>query len=99
MSANVDFNGRNIQFSTSGTGLLNANTAVQTTDNGLNLSGALSYAPGANSFSGALQTTNGALTGQGSGRFYGPSAGEMGGVYSLSGAGVTRMIGGFGGKR
>jgi hypothetical protein len=99
MSANVNFSGRNIQFSTSDTSLLNANTLARTTDNGLNLSGTLSYAQGANSFSGALQTQNAQLTGQGSGRFYGPSAQEIGGVYSLTGAGVSRMIGGFGGKQ
>jgi hypothetical protein len=99
MSAIVDFSARNIQFSTSGTTLINANTSAQTNDNGLNLSGTLSYAQGVNSFSGGVQTANGALSGQGSGRFYGPSAQELGGVYSLTGAGVSRMIGGFGGKQ
>jgi hypothetical protein len=59
----------------------------------------LSYAQGVNSFSGGLTTANGALNGQGTGRFYGPSAQEIGGVYSLSGSGLSRLIGGFGGKR
>jgi transferrin binding protein len=99
MRADVDFSLRNIQFSTSSTFLTNTNTGSQSTDNGLNLSGTLSYAQGVNSFSGGLTTANGALNGQGTGRFYGPSAQEVGGVYSLSGAGVSRMIGGFGGKR
>jgi transferrin binding protein len=99
MRADVDFSGRSIQFSTSGTSRINGITSVRTPDTGLNLSGTLSYAPGVNSFSGAVQTANGQLTGQGSGRFYGPTAQEIGGVYSLSGAGVSRMIGGFGGKR
>ena len=99
MRANVDFSTRDIQFSTSNTTMVNSNTTVQSTNNGLNLSGTLSYAQGVNAFSGALQTANGQLTGQGNGRFYGPSAQEVGGVYSLSGTGVSRMVGGFGGKR
>ena len=99
MRANVDFGSGNIQFSTSNTILANANTGASSADNGLNLSGMLSYAQGVNSFSGGLTTANGSMNGQGTGRFYGPSAQEVGGVYSLSGGGVNRMIGAFGGKR
>jgi hypothetical protein len=99
MSANVNFSARNIEFSTFGTNLINSNTSLSTTNNGLNLLGTLSYAQGVNSFTGGVQTVNGALSGQGSGRFYGPSAQEIGGVYSLTGAGASRMIGGFGGKQ
>ena len=99
MSAAVDFGSRSIQFSTSDTRLSNSNTDARTTDNGLNLSGTLSYAQGVNSFSGAVGTQNLQLSGQGAGRFYGPAAEEIGGVYSLQGNGVSRMLGGFGGKR
>jgi hypothetical protein len=38
------------------------------------------------------------MTGSVSGKFYGPNAEEMGGVYSLGGNGAN-MMGGFGGKR
>ena len=95
MRAEVNFGTRNIGFSTSGT------TKNGIADNGLNLSGTLSYAQGVNSFNGPLQTQNGQLSGQGAGRFFGPAAEEIGGVYSLSGpaGSVTRMVGGFGGRR
>jgi hypothetical protein len=93
MKAEVNFGTRNIGFSTSST------TRSGTADSGLNLSGTLSYAQGANAFSGSLQTQNGQLSGQGAGRFFGPGAEEIGGVYSLQGGGVSRMGGGFGGKR
>jgi hypothetical protein len=99
MRADVNFGSRNIGFSTSNTQLKNTNTNVRSTDTGLNLSGSLSYAPGVNAFSGTVQTQNTLLGGQAGGRFYGPAAEEIGGVYSLQGAGVSRMLGGFGGKR
>jgi hypothetical protein len=99
MRADVNFSGRSIGFSTSNTTLVNTNSGVQSTDPNLNLTGTFSYAQGVNAFSGRVNTANSQLTGQGSGRFYGPTAEEIGGVYSLSGAGVSRMIGGFGGKR
>jgi hypothetical protein len=98
MSAAVNFGSRTIQLSTSNTTFGTSNTGTRT-DNGLNLSGTLSYTQGVNSFSGPVQTQNMLLSGQGAGRFYGPAAEEIGGVYSLQGTGVSRMIGGFGGKR
>ncbi|HEX5477193.1 MAG TPA: hypothetical protein VFX09_05000, partial [Burkholderiales bacterium] len=62
--------------------------------------GTLTYTNGINHFSGPV-ITGGAtpLTGNATGRFYGPSVEEIGGVYSLSGTGLSRMLGGFGGKR
>jgi hypothetical protein len=111
MSANVNFSTRSIQFSTSDTTRINANTQVQTADNGLNLSGSWSYTQGvrqngpvpgvfiAAGFSGPLVTQNGLLAGQAVGQFYGPAGEEIGGAYSLSGTGLSRMIGAFGGKR
>ncbi|MGQ0652298.1 MAG: transferrin-binding protein-like solute binding protein [Betaproteobacteria bacterium] len=95
LSALVNFASRSIAFTTSGTQISNgAATAMP----GLNLSGTLTYAPNQN-ISGPVQTQNGALTGNADGRFYGPKAEEIGGVYSLSGSGMNRMIGGFGGRR
>lgn len=99
MNALVDFGSRRIQFSTSNTSLVNTTTNVRTTDNGLNMSGTLVYAPGVNSFSGPVTTQNGLLGGQSAGRFYGPKAEEIGGVYSLRGTGDASMVGAFGGKR
>jgi hypothetical protein len=96
----VNFGSRSIQYTTTAdTSLVNANTGIQTTNSGLNLSGTLSYSAGSSAFSGTLQTQNTQLSGPASGNFYGPGAQEAGGVYSLSGTGVSRMIGGFGAKR
>jgi hypothetical protein len=64
----------------------------------LDLRGNWNYAPGTSQFSGSVKTVNGDLTGSASGRFYGPTAQEIGGVYGLTGGGAT-MLGGFGGKR
>jgi hypothetical protein len=101
MRADVNFGSRSILFSTSSTVRGNdpQDPKVGNRDDGLNLSGTLSYAQGVNNFSGSLKTQNDQLSGQGTGRFYGPAAEEIGGVYSLSGSGVSRMVGGFGGKR
>lgn len=99
MNAISDFKNRNIQFSTSGTLLTDTSTRARTTDTTLDLNGNWSYAPGTSQFSGSVRTADGALTGTGSGRFYGPNAEEIGGVYGLTGAGGARMLGGFGGKR
>jgi hypothetical protein len=101
MSAVANFSNRSIQFSTTGTMVSTAaNPPATTANSGLNLSGNLSYAPGSSQFSGNVNTANGALSGNASGRFYGPNAEEIGGVYGLNAAsGGARMIGGFGGKR
>jgi hypothetical protein len=64
----------------------------------LNMSGTLSYVSGSNQFSGAITTTNG-MTGSAKGRFYGPSAQEIGGTFSVTGSGVQSYGGAFGGSR
>jgi hypothetical protein len=67
----------------------------------LNLSGTLSYLAGSNQFSGTVNTTS--MSGIATGKFYGPSAQEIGGTFSVSngtvGSGGSAYIGGFGGKR
>jgi hypothetical protein len=102
MTANVNFSTRSIGFTTSGMTLINANTGAERTDANLALSGTLTF-PSGNSFGGAVMTAHPTqsdrLSGTASGRFYGPSAHEIGGVYTLSRGGRESMIGGFGGKR
>lgn len=98
MSAVTDFQNRNIQFSTTGTLLTNTSTFARTENSTLDLRGTWNYAPATSQFSGGVNTVNGDLTGSASGRFYGPNAQEIGGVYGLSGGGAT-LLGGFGGKR
>jgi hypothetical protein len=97
MNADVNFADRKIAFSTSEPSLVNLNTGAETNGTGLNLLGTLSYDSGSSQFTGKVDTQSGGLTGTANGKFYGPAAREIGGVYSLSGAG--RMIGAFGGQR
>lgn len=61
--------------------------------------GTLSYAPGSNQFNGAILTvTPGAGMGTATGKFFGPTAQEIGGVSDMS-YGSARAIGVFVGKR
>jgi hypothetical protein len=97
MSANVNFATQNIAFSTTNTatsafGVTGTTTAAPN----LNLSGTLTYAAGTNQFTGGVSATG--LAGNATGRFFGPAAEEIGGLYNLTGAGGT-MSGAFGGKR
>jgi hypothetical protein len=51
-----------------------------------------------NSFAGAVQSTDGALTGNGTGAFRGPQYNEVSGTYAVGG-GTTSAVGAFGAKR
>jgi transferrin binding protein len=100
MTANANFLTRSIAFATSGTSIVNITSGVPATNTGLDLTGTFTYSAGTNLFSGSLTTGNGALSGSGTGRFYGPAAQEIGGTYSLTApTGVSNMVGGFGGKQ
>lgn len=76
--------------------------------NGLDMTGTLTYAAGVNSFTGTVSNNamgmlpDGqmptALTGTAKGKFNGPTATEMGGVFKISGAGYS-VNGAFAGKR
>lgn len=108
MTANTDFSARSIAFSTSNSSTINQSTGAQTAASSLNMSGTLTYAAGNNLFTGNVSTVGGgasgaAMTGTATGKFYGPSAQEIGGTFGLTsgtvGAGGTGYIGAFGGKR
>jgi hypothetical protein len=98
MTANVDFGAQSVAFNTSGTFTVD-NTGAISGNTGLDISGTLSYLPGTNQFSGPVTTANTFLSGTATGRFYGPAAEEIGGVYALSGTGPEAILSGFGGKR
>ena len=91
MAAAVDFATRSIAFSTSNS-QFNAGPVLAPN---LDMSGTLTYAPGQNLFAGTV--TSATMTGTASGRFYGPIAQEIGGIYSLSGGGAGHY-GAFFGK-
>jgi hypothetical protein len=88
-----------ITFSTTNTQVvgLTAPSSTGTPNAGLNLNASIGYPAGTNAFSGMVTSANG-MTGSLSGRYYGPNAEEVGGVYNLGGTAGT-MMGGFGGKR
>ena len=68
---------------------------------GTALSGTLTYQAGQNSLAGSLATSNGLMSGPVAGQFYGPSAKEVGGTFTLAPAngGTDRMFGAFGAAR
>lgn len=100
MNAVVNFADRNINFSTTGTLLTHPSTFVHTPNSNLDLTGNWTYGSGTSQFSGTVRTQDSTLSGNATGRFYGPNAEEIGGVYGLTSAtDRSRMIGGFGGKR
>lgn len=101
MSATVDFGpARSVTFSTTGT-VLSTASGAQTNRPELDMMGTLSF-NGSPQFTGTVNTDPSFpsfnLSGTATGRFYGPAAQEIGGVYELTGAGQS-MGGGFGGKR
>jgi transferrin binding protein len=103
MTSNVDFGARSLAFSTNNTTISPINSAAATPNPALNLSGTLTYAAGSNQFTGPVTTSGSvsdpAMAGNATGRFYGPNAEEMGGVFAVKGTGPQGMLGGFGGKR
>ena len=101
MQSTVDFGAaRSVAFSTTNTTLSPINTASPTPFPALDLTGNLTITPGSNQFTGAVTAPGTpALSGTATGRFYGPTAQEIGGVFSLKGTGPQTMLGGFGGKQ
>jgi hypothetical protein len=107
MQSTVDFGARSVAFSTSNTTISPLNTATPTAFPALNLTGNLTITSGVNQFTGAVTAPGGggtpAMAGTATGRFYGPNAQEIGGVFSLKdatnpGTSPQTMLGGFGGK-
>lgn len=105
MTATANFGTRSIAFATTNTRdfFSNANMSV------LNTTGTLNYDAGVNQFTGAVSTVGGGdargttavvpMTGSATGKFYGPTAQEIGGTFAVSGGGTTGYLGAFGGKR
>jgi len=86
MKAEANFFLRTIDFSTSDTVVTVTSTHTNLTNvvptPQLNITGTLSYSGSVNLFSGAVADAGG-RTGTATGRFYGPAAEEIGGVYNL----------------
>ena len=96
---NADFGNRSLSFASQGTRLtqdLKASTAAPQ----LNLGGTLRYAPATNTFSGTLTNAGGTMSGSSTGRYYGPAAQELGGVFAVKSANTAETFtGAYGGRR
>jgi hypothetical protein len=98
MTATASFDSRTVNFATTGTSISGSPSGTVIPASDLNLSGTLAIASGANKVSGTV-TTAGGMSGNANGKFYGPTANEVGGTYAVSGSGLGSFVGGFGGKR
>jgi hypothetical protein len=98
LSVNANFATRTLSLSSTGT-IKSPDLVATSSASNLNLTGTLTYAAGTNSFYGPL-TNGGTLSGNSTGRFYGPSAQELGGVFILkAGSGIETYGGAYGAKR
>ncbi|HTO42480.1 MAG TPA: transferrin-binding protein-like solute binding protein [Burkholderiales bacterium] len=103
-TANFNLGTRSVSFATTGTQISNPNPVLGTQNAPeLNLTGNLAIS--GNQFTGVVTAPGGGasgaspMSGGAVGQFYGPNVLEIGGVYSLKGAGVQTMVGGFGAKQ
>jgi len=99
LTVNANFSTRSLSFASSGT-TLTRDLATASAAPNLNLGGTLIYSPASNTFTGTLTNAGGTMSGSSTGRYYGPAAQELGGVFTLKSAtGVETFAGGYGGKR
>ena len=98
MVAILSYDLQTMTFTTSNTGILGAPSGNALSFANLDMTGVITYVVGTNYFTGTVTTTNG-MTGKINGEFYGPGINEFGGTFSLYGAGIGTMVGGFGSKR
>lgn len=93
-SLNADFANKSLTFNTTNT----VAAATGAARNDLNLSGNMSYAAGA--MAGSVKNTANTMSGTVQGQFYGPTANEVGGVFSLTSAAPGKVfVGGYGAAR
>ena len=95
LTVNVNFSARSLDLASTRT-TVGAGVAAPNLD----LSGTLAYLPGSAVFAGTLSNAGGTMSGPSSGRFYGPAAEELGGVFSVqSPATAEAFTGGYGARR
>jgi len=98
MVAILSYDLQTMTFTTSNTGILGSPSGNALSFANLDMTSVITYVVGTNYFTGTVTTTNG-MTGKINGEFYGPGINEFGGTFSLYGAGIGTMVGGFGSKR
>lgn len=96
LTVNADFQNRSLSFTTASSYTAPNSTTAPTLNPSLNMNGTLTY-PTGTTFSGSI-TDAGGRTGSATGRFYGPTANEVGGVYGVTGAMGTN-VGSFAAKQ
>ena len=101
LGAAANFTNRTLAVTSSGSqarrDLSPSGTTVSNSN--LNFTGNLAYNSGSNQFTGNITTTGG-LNGTMTGKFYGPTAQEIGGIFSArASSGLEGYIGAFGAKR
>jgi hypothetical protein len=101
LRVDVDFSTRTVGFASTATTLTrDLSTSTVTSAPSLDLSGTLHYYVGTASFRGSLVNAGGTLSGVSEGRFYGPTAQELGGSFQVHAAsGVETFTGAYGAKR
>lgn len=98
LNVGVDWGTQSLNLSTSGT-RMSEDGVTFLPNTSLDMSNqTLSYTAGTNGFSGTL-TTPGGLSGNSSGKFYGPNAQELGGVFFLQSNGLETYSGAYGAKQ
>lgn len=99
LNVHANFATRTLNLGSSGT-TLTRDFITGTPAPNLNVSGTLSYAAGSGDFRGNLTNAGGTMSGSSQGRFYGPAAQELGGVFTLkSPTTVESFAGAYGAKR
>ena len=102
VSVGANFGTRSLAFATSNSKYISpilSSSPSWTSKSALDMTGTLTYSAATNAFSGSVSDSF-AGTGTVNGKFYGPNAEEMGGVFSLKTADTTKFhAGGFGAKK
>lgn len=94
----VDFGQRSVGLASSGTSIMRDGARAGAAP-GLDLAGTMTYAPGSNTFTGTLTTAGAGMSGTSNGRFYGPAAEELGGVFVVKSPTGAAFTGAYGAKR
>ncbi len=99
VNVQANFSTRSLSFASTGTSVTR-DARVATAAPNLNLNGTLAYSPASNTFTGTLTNAGGTMSGSTTGRYYGPTAQELGGVFAVkSPTTVETFTGAYGAKR
>jgi hypothetical protein len=99
VTLSANFSSRSLTFASSGT-TLTRDFKTATAAPNLDLSGTFTYTPASNTFTGNVSNAGATMAGSSTGRYYGPTAQELGGVFSLkASSSIETFTGAYGAKR